>query len=253
MVRKRSGTDRTSKALVSRTSYWPRRLPKARHRCSNGLAGLVVRGAGVGLIGDIAIGIIGAIIRDWLLPRLGVHLGSGTVSLIINAIRRRDRTSSNHAVGCWWRSFWWRMEGAIWSVAVAGVLTHRPKRTAAVGFCRASAESQHLAAGSIRAMLLVEMGLRYVAGLHAITAAANRLVQQSSHLVDREAEISTLLDERQTSPIIIIIGSLTSGGSRRARQQANLLVVAERAIQSASSIARRPGTRFSSHRGCRQN
>jgi uncharacterized membrane protein YeaQ/YmgE (transglycosylase-associated protein family) len=49
------------------------------------LAGKIVRGAGFGLIGDIAIGIIGAFIGDWLLPRLGVHLGQGTISLIVNA------------------------------------------------------------------------------------------------------------------------------------------------------------------------
>ncbi|RUX71942.1 MULTISPECIES: GlsB/YeaQ/YmgE family stress response membrane protein [unclassified Mesorhizobium] len=49
------------------------------------LAGKIVRGSGFGLIGDIAIGIIGAFIGEWLLPRLGVHLGSGTISLIVNA------------------------------------------------------------------------------------------------------------------------------------------------------------------------
>jgi uncharacterized membrane protein YeaQ/YmgE (transglycosylase-associated protein family) len=49
------------------------------------LAGQFVRGAGFGLIGDIAIGIVGAFIGDWLLPRLGVHLGSGTINLIVNA------------------------------------------------------------------------------------------------------------------------------------------------------------------------
>lgn len=49
------------------------------------LAGKIVRGSGFGVIGDIAIGIVGAFIGDWLLPRLGVHLGSGTISLIVNA------------------------------------------------------------------------------------------------------------------------------------------------------------------------
>ena len=49
------------------------------------LAGVIVRGGGFGLIGDLAIGIVGAFIGDWLLPRLGIHLGMGTVSLIINA------------------------------------------------------------------------------------------------------------------------------------------------------------------------
>jgi len=49
------------------------------------LAGKVVAGGGFGLIGDLALGIIGAFIGDWLLPRLHVHLGSGIVSAIINA------------------------------------------------------------------------------------------------------------------------------------------------------------------------
>ena len=49
------------------------------------LAGKIVRGAGFGLIGDVAIGIIGAFIGDWLLPRLGIHLGAGLISLVVNA------------------------------------------------------------------------------------------------------------------------------------------------------------------------
>jgi uncharacterized membrane protein YeaQ/YmgE (transglycosylase-associated protein family) len=49
------------------------------------LAGKIVRGAGFGLIWDIVIGILGAFIGDWLLPRLGIHLGTGTISLIVNA------------------------------------------------------------------------------------------------------------------------------------------------------------------------
>jgi uncharacterized membrane protein YeaQ/YmgE (transglycosylase-associated protein family) len=49
------------------------------------LAGLLVRGSGFGLIGDLVIGVIGAFIGDWLLPRLGIHLGVGIVSAIVNA------------------------------------------------------------------------------------------------------------------------------------------------------------------------
>ena len=49
------------------------------------LAGQVVRGGGFGLVGDLIVGIIGAFVGDWLMPRLGIHLGVGTVSLIINA------------------------------------------------------------------------------------------------------------------------------------------------------------------------
>jgi uncharacterized membrane protein YeaQ/YmgE (transglycosylase-associated protein family) len=49
------------------------------------LAGTIVRGGGYGLIGDLIVGIIGAFIGDWLLPRLGIHLGTGMVALVINA------------------------------------------------------------------------------------------------------------------------------------------------------------------------
>ena len=49
------------------------------------LAGLIVRGAGFGLIGDIIIGIVGAFIAGWLFPRLGIHLGAGIVGAIIHA------------------------------------------------------------------------------------------------------------------------------------------------------------------------
>jgi uncharacterized membrane protein YeaQ/YmgE (transglycosylase-associated protein family) len=49
------------------------------------LAGTVLRGGGFGLVGDLVIGLIGAFIGDWLLPRLGIHLGVGIVALIMNA------------------------------------------------------------------------------------------------------------------------------------------------------------------------
>jgi uncharacterized membrane protein YeaQ/YmgE (transglycosylase-associated protein family) len=49
------------------------------------LAGKVVRGDGFGLVGDAAIGIVGALIGDWLLHRLGIHFGSGFIALVINA------------------------------------------------------------------------------------------------------------------------------------------------------------------------
>ena len=43
------------------------------------LAGRVMEGGGFGLVGDLLVGLIGAfIIGDWLLPRLGIHLESGS-------------------------------------------------------------------------------------------------------------------------------------------------------------------------------
>jgi len=49
------------------------------------LAGLIVKGAGFGLLGNIVIGIVGAVVAGWLLPQLGVHLGTGWIREIINA------------------------------------------------------------------------------------------------------------------------------------------------------------------------
>jgi uncharacterized membrane protein YeaQ/YmgE (transglycosylase-associated protein family) len=49
------------------------------------LAGVVMKGFGFGLIGNIIIGIIGAAIASWLFPRLGISLGGGIVGAIIAA------------------------------------------------------------------------------------------------------------------------------------------------------------------------
>jgi uncharacterized membrane protein YeaQ/YmgE (transglycosylase-associated protein family) len=49
------------------------------------LAAKVVRGNGFGLVGDAATSIVGALIGDWLLHRLGIHFGFGIIGLIINA------------------------------------------------------------------------------------------------------------------------------------------------------------------------
>jgi uncharacterized membrane protein YeaQ/YmgE (transglycosylase-associated protein family) len=49
------------------------------------LAGRVMEGGGFGLIGDLIVGLIGAFVGDWLLPQLGLHLGTGILSLILNA------------------------------------------------------------------------------------------------------------------------------------------------------------------------
>ena len=49
------------------------------------LAGQVVRGTGFGIVGDLIVGILGAFVGSWLLPRLGIHLGAGVISAIVNA------------------------------------------------------------------------------------------------------------------------------------------------------------------------
>jgi uncharacterized membrane protein YeaQ/YmgE (transglycosylase-associated protein family) len=51
------------------------------------LAGLIVRGFGFGLLGNIVVGIIGAFLAGWLLPTLGVGftIGSPIVTSIVYA------------------------------------------------------------------------------------------------------------------------------------------------------------------------
>jgi uncharacterized membrane protein YeaQ/YmgE (transglycosylase-associated protein family) len=51
---------------------------------SGWLAGFVVVGGGLGLIGDIVVGVVGSFIAGWMLPRLGFHFGSGLAAHIIN-------------------------------------------------------------------------------------------------------------------------------------------------------------------------
>ncbi len=48
------------------------------------LAGVIVTGYGLGLIGNIVVGIVGAYIGNWLLPQLGLW-GDGILGLIISA------------------------------------------------------------------------------------------------------------------------------------------------------------------------
>jgi uncharacterized membrane protein YeaQ/YmgE (transglycosylase-associated protein family) len=49
------------------------------------LAGMIVRGTGFGVVADIALGIVGAFIGSWLLPRFHIHIGSGFVNEIVIA------------------------------------------------------------------------------------------------------------------------------------------------------------------------
>jgi uncharacterized membrane protein YeaQ/YmgE (transglycosylase-associated protein family) len=49
------------------------------------LAGKIVRGTGFGLIADICIGIVGALIGNWLLTHLNIQIGTGMVHAIITA------------------------------------------------------------------------------------------------------------------------------------------------------------------------
>jgi uncharacterized membrane protein YeaQ/YmgE (transglycosylase-associated protein family) len=44
-----------------------------------------MRGFGFGLIGNIIVGIVGAFIASWLLPRIGIVIGGNILGAIINA------------------------------------------------------------------------------------------------------------------------------------------------------------------------
>ncbi|HJU40994.1 MAG TPA: GlsB/YeaQ/YmgE family stress response membrane protein [Tahibacter sp.] len=49
------------------------------------LAAVVMRGRGLGILGNIVVGIVGAFLASFLLPRLGIVIGGGWVGAIIHA------------------------------------------------------------------------------------------------------------------------------------------------------------------------
>lgn len=49
------------------------------------LAAIVMRGRGLGILGNIVVGILGAFIGAWVLGLLGVVIGGGILGAIINA------------------------------------------------------------------------------------------------------------------------------------------------------------------------
>jgi uncharacterized membrane protein YeaQ/YmgE (transglycosylase-associated protein family) len=50
------------------------------------LAGQIMTGGGLGLVGNIVVGIIGAIVAGWLFPYLGFAIGGPFIGAIINAL-----------------------------------------------------------------------------------------------------------------------------------------------------------------------
>jgi uncharacterized membrane protein YeaQ/YmgE (transglycosylase-associated protein family) len=49
------------------------------------LAGLIVRGGGYGIVGDIIVGIIGSVLFGWLFGASGMSVGSGIIGSIVAA------------------------------------------------------------------------------------------------------------------------------------------------------------------------
>jgi uncharacterized membrane protein YeaQ/YmgE (transglycosylase-associated protein family) len=50
------------------------------------VAGMFVRGAKTGLLGTIAIGMLGALVGGWLFQTLHFHIGTGLINDIVAAI-----------------------------------------------------------------------------------------------------------------------------------------------------------------------
>lgn len=49
------------------------------------LAGKVMRGGGFGLVGDMIVGVIGALLGGWLFGKMGIGAGGGLIGAIITA------------------------------------------------------------------------------------------------------------------------------------------------------------------------
>ena len=83
------------------------------------LAGQIIQGTGFGLVGDLVVGVAGAFIANWIFPQLGIRLGTGIVSeileaaigaalllLIIRLVRGRSRWGGGWGDGGWRRRWW---------------------------------------------------------------------------------------------------------------------------------------------------
>src|SRR5262245_41688863 len=130
----KSGAYKRAGTIARQSHCWTRELPRhvgrtrpargldnahigrksSRHligRSCGWLAGKIVEGSGFGLIGDIAVGIVGALIGSWLMPRLGIRIASGMVSAIIVATIGAVLLLAivKLATGAYPRRRWWRL------------------------------------------------------------------------------------------------------------------------------------------------
>jgi uncharacterized membrane protein YeaQ/YmgE (transglycosylase-associated protein family) len=53
--------------------------------CAGWLAGQILKGGGFGLVGDMVVGVIGALLGGWLFGILGVFPGGGLIGALITA------------------------------------------------------------------------------------------------------------------------------------------------------------------------
>ncbi|MBL8206563.1 MAG: GlsB/YeaQ/YmgE family stress response membrane protein [Blastocatellia bacterium] len=49
------------------------------------LAGVILKGGGFGLVGNIVAGVVGSFVGGWLFKTMGISIGSGIVSTILTA------------------------------------------------------------------------------------------------------------------------------------------------------------------------
>src|SRR4051794_41890030 len=76
------------------------------------LAGQLMRGGGYGVVGDIVVGVLGALLGGWLFSGLGIGAGSGMLGSIIVAtigaiiliafVRLRLRRAPRCVLGAGW-------------------------------------------------------------------------------------------------------------------------------------------------------
>lgn len=49
-------------------------------------AGLIVRGSGFGIVGNVVVGIVGAMLAGWLLPTVGLYIFGGVAAAFVDAV-----------------------------------------------------------------------------------------------------------------------------------------------------------------------
>jgi uncharacterized membrane protein YeaQ/YmgE (transglycosylase-associated protein family) len=50
------------------------------------LAGVLMKGGGFGMVGDLVVGVIGAVLCGWLFGALGISAGGGLIGSLIVAV-----------------------------------------------------------------------------------------------------------------------------------------------------------------------
>ena len=53
---------------------------------SGWLAGVIWKGSGFGIVGNIVIGVVGAFIGSWVFQQLGISIGHGILSSVISSV-----------------------------------------------------------------------------------------------------------------------------------------------------------------------